>query len=68
MRKTSARTNPTPAFLNVEQARDVEERADMLMVPGIAYLDIVQETKDRFPNHPLFIYQVSSTLLTDKLH
>ncbi|CAG0918853.1 unnamed protein product [Notodromas monacha] len=41
-------------------ARDVEEGADMLMVkPGMAYLDIVRETKDRFPNHPLFIYQVS---------
>lgn len=40
--------------------RDVEEGADMLMVkPGIAYLDIVRQTKDMFPNHPLFVYQVS---------
>lgn len=32
----------------------------MLMVkPGMAYLDIVRETKDQFPNLPLFIYQVS---------
>ncbi|CAG0881835.1 unnamed protein product [Darwinula stevensoni] len=40
-------------------ARDVEEGADMLMVkPGLTYLDIVRLTKDRFPNHPLFIYHV----------
>ncbi|KAK7083162.1 hypothetical protein SK128_005161 [Halocaridina rubra] len=40
--------------------RDVEEGADMLMVkPGISYLDIVRQTKDTYPNHPLFIYQVS---------
>jgi porphobilinogen synthase len=40
-------------------ARDVEEGADMLMVkPGMAYLDIVKQTKDEFPNIPLFIYQV----------
>lgn len=32
----------------------------MLMVkPAMAYLDIVRETKDLFPNLPLFIYQVS---------
>lgn len=40
--------------------RDVEEGADMLMVkPGLAYLDIVRETKDKYPQHPMFIYQVS---------
>ena len=40
--------------------RDVEEGADMLMVkPGLAYLDIVRQTKDEFPNLPLFVYQVS---------
>lgn len=38
----------------------MEEGADMLMVkPGIAYLDIVRQTKDEFPHIPLFIYQVS---------
>lgn len=32
----------------------------MIMVkPGMAYLDLVRQTKDKFPNHPLFIYQVS---------
>lgn len=42
------------------QERDVEEGADMLMVkPGMAYLDIVRQTKDLYPNLPLFIYQVS---------
>lgn len=41
-------------------ARDVEEGADMLMVkPGLAYLDIVKQTKDQFPQYPLFVYQVS---------
>ncbi|XP_037079005.1 delta-aminolevulinic acid dehydratase-like [Pollicipes pollicipes] len=41
-------------------ARDVAEGADMLMVkPGMAYLDIVRQTKDQFPQYPLFIYQVS---------
>ena len=33
--------------------------ADMLMVkPGMAYLDLVRETKSRHPHHPMFIYQV----------
>jgi len=41
-------------------ARDVSEGADMLMVkPGLAYLDLVRETKNAHPNHPMFIYQVS---------
>eukprot|EP00092_Neocalanus_flemingeri_P030733 GFUD01033372.1.p1 GENE.GFUD01033372.1~~GFUD01033372.1.p1 ORF type:complete len:334 (+),score=99.11 GFUD01033372.1:38-1039(+) len=41
-------------------ARDVSEGADMLMVkPGLAYLDLVRETKNSFPHHPMFIYQVS---------
>lgn len=32
----------------------------MLMVkPAMAYLDLVRETKDQFPNLPLFTYQVS---------
>jgi len=40
--------------------RDVAEGADMLMVkPGLPYLDIVRQTKDKFPDLPLFIYQVS---------
>ncbi|KAK7793949.1 hypothetical protein R5R35_003791 [Gryllus longicercus] len=40
--------------------RDVEEGCDMLMVkPGLAYLDIVRQTKDLFPQYPLFVYQVS---------
>lgn len=38
----------------------MSEGADMLMVkPGLAYLDIVRQTKDQFPHIPLFIYQVS---------
>ncbi|KAL7033461.1 hypothetical protein ACKWTF_007597 [Chironomus riparius] len=40
--------------------RDVDEGADMLMVkPGIAYLDIVRDVKNEFPEYPMFIYQVS---------
>ena len=42
--------------------RDVAEGADFLMVkPGLAYLDLVRRVKDRFTNHPLFIYQVYKT-------
>nr|CAD7419881.1 unnamed protein product [Timema poppensis] len=41
-------------------ARDVAEGCDMLMVkPGLAYLDIVKQTKDAHPEYPLFVYQVS---------
>ncbi|XP_053601919.1 delta-aminolevulinic acid dehydratase [Plodia interpunctella] len=41
-------------------ARDVAEGADLLMVkPGLPYLDIVRQTKDLHPHHPLFVYQVS---------
>ena len=37
----------------------MEEGADMLMVkPGMAYLDIVKQVKDDYPELPLFIYQV----------
>jgi len=40
--------------------RDVREGADMLMVkPGGPFLDIVKEIKQRFPHHPLAVYQVS---------
>lgn len=47
-------------FAHIQQERDVKEGADMLMVkPGLAYLDIVRQTKDQFPHIPLFIYQVS---------
>eukprot|EP00731_Ephydatia_muelleri_P024378 Em0016g649a len=40
--------------------RDVREGADILMVkPGMPYLDIVRDTKERYPFHPLAIYHVS---------
>ncbi|XP_033108188.1 delta-aminolevulinic acid dehydratase-like [Anneissia japonica] len=40
--------------------RDVAEGADFLMVkPGMPYLDIVRQTKDKYPNIPLAVYQVS---------
>lgn len=40
--------------------RDVREGADMLMVkPGLPYLDIVREVKDKHPELPLAVYHVS---------
>lgn len=40
--------------------RDVREGADILMVkPGMPYLDLVREVKDKHPNHPLAVYHVS---------
>ncbi|GFU03652.1 delta-aminolevulinic acid dehydratase [Nephila pilipes] len=41
-------------------SRDIEEGADMIMVkPGLAYLDIANEVKRKYPEYPLFMYQVS---------
>ena len=35
----------------------------MLMVkPGLAYLDMVRDIKDRHPHHPMFVYQVNLPL------
>jgi porphobilinogen synthase len=43
-----------------EAAVDVEEGADLLMVkPALAYLDVVRDTRVRFPDHPLVAYNVS---------
>lgn len=43
-----------------ESAVDVDEGADLLMVkPALAYLDVVRETRVRFPDHPLVAYNVS---------
>lgn len=40
--------------------RDVREGADMLMVkPGMPYLDIVREVKNKHPELPLAVYHVS---------
>lgn len=30
-----------------------------MVKPGIAYLDMVRQTREQFPDIPLFIYQVS---------
>ncbi|KAL3272099.1 hypothetical protein HHI36_022561 [Cryptolaemus montrouzieri] len=41
-------------------ARDIEEGADMLMVkPVLIYMDIVKQLKSRYPEYPMFVYQVS---------
>ncbi len=43
-----------------EAALDVEEGADFLMVkPALAYLDIIRQVRDNFPNLPLAAYNVS---------
>uniref|UniRef100_A0A8C9ELK5 Delta-aminolevulinic acid dehydratase n=1 Tax=Pavo cristatus TaxID=9049 RepID=A0A8C9ELK5_PAVCR len=42
------------------QDRDVREGADMLMVkPGMPYLDLVRDVKERHSTHPLAVYHVS---------
>ncbi len=43
-----------------ENALDVGEGADMLMVkPALAYLDVVRQTREQFPELPLVAYNVS---------
>lgn len=43
-----------------ESSVDVAEGADLLMVkPALAYLDVIRETRGRFPDHPLVAYNVS---------
>ena len=43
-----------------ETAQDVAEGADMLMVkPALAYLDIIRQVRDHFPDLPLAAYNVS---------
>ncbi len=56
-----SRADPSPESPNFSFVpRDVCEGADMLMVkPGLAYLDVLREVKDRHPTHPLAVYQVS---------
>jgi porphobilinogen synthase len=40
-------------------ARDVQEGANLLMVkPGGAYLDIIRDAKESFPDYPIAVYQV----------
>ncbi len=42
-----------------ESAIDVDEGADLLMVkPALAYLDVLRDTRVRFPDHPLVAYNV----------
>lgn len=43
-----------------EAALDAEQGADMLMVkPALAYLDVIRQVKDAFPEYPLAAYNVS---------
>ncbi len=43
-----------------EAALDVEQGADLLMVkPALAYLDVIRQVKDAFPDRPLGAYHVS---------
>ena len=59
--RTSHQMDPANAREAVREARlDVEEGADMLMVkPALAYLDIVRQTRELFPEMPLAAYNVS---------
>ena len=44
----------------LEAQLDVDEGTDMLMVkPALAYLDVIHQLKDRFPQYPLVAYNVS---------
>lgn len=43
-----------------EVALDIEEGADMIMIkPALAYLDIIRQVRDRWPEVPLMAYNVS---------
>ena len=43
-----------------EAALDVDEGADLLMVkPALAYLDVIRQVRDTFPDRPLGAYHVS---------
>ncbi len=43
-----------------EIALDIEEGADMIMIkPALAYLDVIRQTRDRWPEVPLVAYNVS---------
>jgi len=59
--RTSHQMDPANAREAIREARlDIEEGADMLMVkPALAYLDIVRQTRDLFPEMPLAAYNVS---------
>ncbi len=52
-------------LINVQ--RDIEEGADFLMVkPGLPYLDIIKEAKER-SHVPISVYQVSGKSITTLL-
>lgn len=59
--RTSHQMDPANAREAIREARiDIEEGADMLMVkPALAYLDIVKQTRELFPEMPLAAYNVS---------
>ena len=50
--------NAQEAFLEIDL--DIEEGADMIMVkPALSYLDIIRQVRNRWPQVPLFAYNVS---------
>jgi porphobilinogen synthase len=59
--RTSHQMDPANTREAIREARlDVEEGADMLMVkPALAYLDVIRQTKELFPELPLAAYNVS---------
>ncbi len=51
---------PQKAEAMREIGADISEGADFIMVkPALAYLDVISEAKRRFPNFPLYAYNVS---------
>jgi porphobilinogen synthase len=59
--RTSHQMNPANGREAVRESElDVAEGADLLMVkPALAYLDVVRDTRERFPGVPLAAYNVS---------
>jgi len=59
--RSSHQMDPANSREALREARlDLEEGADMLMVkPALAYLDIIRQTREHFPELPLAAYNVS---------
>ena len=53
--------NPANAFEALREIElDIEEGADLIMIkPALAYLDIIRQARDRWPEIPLIAYNVS---------
>ena len=55
-----------PWLCTTLQDRDVQEGADILMVkPGMPYLDIVRDAKEKVKQHDTTLFVVHQQLLSD---